>query len=98
MNIQEQIEWLRNSGWDAEDWPHTELGDAADTMERLLADSLIKDRALRVACTALNEYAAMVADDTGDTMIMEHMGRVRDQCLNAQHGKLSSDPFPESKS
>jgi len=37
MTIKEQIEWCRNSGWDAEHWPHTELDDIADTMEKLLA-------------------------------------------------------------
>ena len=76
---------------------HKEIGAIHRGLELQSNECGIKDRALKVACTVLNEWATMVAfEGDGDKNLLEHIGRAKDQCLNAQHGKLSSDPFPKS--
>ena len=59
----------------------------------------IKDRALNVAIRELNNWAGFVADYLIDNKknkdILEDIGRTLDQCRNARHGKLSTDPWPE---
>ena len=71
---------------------------AADEIERGYCEGSIKTRALEVACRELNNCAGFVEDYAKTTLnkqVLEDIGRTLDQCRNARHGQLSTDPWPE---
>jgi len=63
--------------------------EAAHFLESESSEGAVKDRALRVACHGLGIWAADADYDRRDDWVL----RMRDQCLNAISGKLSSDPL-----
>jgi len=67
-------------------------------VERLTIEGMVKDRALVVARSVLEELCAFIWEEHEDNIMREHILRARDQVMNAKLGKLSSDPFPELKS
>lgn len=65
----------------------------------VLSEGAVKDRALDAACISLNDWAtreACLGPDPDD--LVKHIGRTLDQCRNARHGKLSTNPWPDSAS
>ena len=84
MNIEEHIARLRHPTCFKRE------AELADLIEILSAEDRIKDRALRAACHYLNLWASDVPHDQAQRIL-----RMRDQCLNALSGKLSSDPVHE---
>jgi len=92
---------------EARDRFYKELIEAKTTIQSLkernstlTAEGAIKDRALNAAVHELNELARWVAFDLIDNDknedILELIGRLKDQCQNATHGELSTDPLPVS--
>ena len=82
-------------GCDTKDQLHSDRGWLLQYIRTLTTEGEIKTRALEVACRELNNWAGYVADHDGSKMVLEDIGRTLDQCRNARHGTLSSDPWPE---
>lgn len=68
----------------------------ASDYDALCSEGAIKDRALVVARSVLEELCAFIWENFEDPVRKEHILRARDQVMNAKLGKLSSDPFPVS--
>ncbi|KKL73943.1 hypothetical protein LCGC14_2069840 [marine sediment metagenome] len=63
-------------------------------VETLSAEGAIKNRALNVAIRELNNWASYIADlpQGAGRGVIQDIGRTLDQCRNARHGSLSTDP------
>ena len=92
LSTDELIRWL-----DKKYSRHGEIEDglAAERLKLLSSEGGIKTRALEVACRELNNWAGYMADRGDSPYLLDAIGRTLDQCRNARHGTLSSDPWPE---